>query len=413
MPPDTERAAVLKTDPATGLPPLDATSAAHEAIVVNHLHRLIDQTPNGFITLETWMDQALYAPGLGYYAAGNTKFGSDLPVGDFTTAPELTPLFGATLARQVVQVLQQSNSVNVLEFGAGSGALAASLIPALQALGMDVRYQILEVSADLQARQQQRLSGFGQAVQWLHTLPESFSGCVLANEVLDAMPATVFTFDEQGALLEVGVRNAASHRSTAAATSTPINTGTEAATPSFLLATRPASPELQKLLSQRVPVYPRYQSEINVRAEAWVREMGSWLHAGAALLIDYGFPQREYYHPQRAEGTLMCHFRHHAHANVLLHPGLQDITTHVDFTAMADAALAGGLDVLGYTSQARFLMNAGLPELLGNVTHKDLSAVQKLLSEAEMGELFKVLAVGKGIDPPLLGFVRADRRDAL
>lgn len=405
---------MLKTDPATGLPPLDNTSAAHEAAVIGHLRQLIDQTPDGFITLETWMDQALYAPGLGYYAAGNTKFGSDLPVGDFTTAPELTPLFGATLARQVTQVLQQINSVNVLEFGAGSGALAASLIPALQALGIDVRYQILEVSADLQARQQKRLSGFGQAVQWLHALPESFSGCVLANEVLDAMPATVFTFDAQGVLLEVGVRNAAVDSSIAAATATPVNTGTEATiTPSFLLATRPAAPQLQQLLGQRVPVYPGYQSEINVRAEAWVREMGSWLHAGAALLIDYGFPQREYYHPQRADGTLMCHFRHHAHANVLLHPGLQDITTHVDFTAMADAALAGGLDVLGYTSQARFLMNAGLPELLGNVTHKDLSAVQKLLSEAEMGELFKVLAVGKGVDPPLLGFSRGDRRHGL
>lgn len=383
------------TDPGTGLPALDTASAAHETAVIQHLRQLVDHSHNGFMTLEAWMDQALYAPGLGYYAAGNTKFGSGLPTGDFTTAPELTPLFGATLARQAAQVLQQSSSTQVLEFGAGSGALAASLIPALRAMSINVHYQILEVSADLQARQQERLEEFGDSVQWLHALPEAFKGCVLANEVLDAMPATVFTFDQNGCALEVGVRNAA--------------TGAAA----FQLATRRACNELTQVLNQRLPAYPGYQSEVNLRAEAWIREMGQWLHTGAALLIDYGFPQREYYHPQRAEGTLMCHFRHHAHGNVLLHPGLQDITTHVDFTAMADAALEGGLEVLGYTSQARFLVNCGLAESLGDAAARDLSAVQKLLSEAEMGELFKVLAVGKNMDPPLLGFMRGDRRDKL
>lgn len=408
---------IPSADRATGLPLLDKASAAHEADVIRHLRDVIEHSPQGFITLETWMDHALYAPGLGYYAAGNTKFGSDLPTGDFTTAPELTPVFGATLARQIAQVLEQSGSTQVLEFGAGSGALAAAVIPALLQLGIEVHYQILEVSADLQARQQQHLASFGSRVQWLHALPDSFVGCVLANEVLDAMPATVFTFDEQGTALEVGVRNrtvstAPNNAGSTADTSQNIQAG-QTHTTSFLLATRPASTELQQLLGQRLPVYPGYQSEVNLRAEAWVREMGRWLRKGAALLIDYGFPQREYYHPQRAEGTLMCHFRHHAHANVLLHPGLQDITTHVDFTAMADAALEGGLQVLGYTSQARFLMNAGLPELLGNAAPHQLSAVQKLLSEAEMGELFKVLAVGKGLAPPLLGFTRGDRRDGL
>ena len=181
-----------------------------------------------------------------------------------------------------------------------------------------------------------------------------------------------------------------------------------------------------------MPPLASYRSELNLQAEAWVREMGTWLDHGAALLIDYGFPQREYYHPQRATGTLMCHFRHHAHSEPLIHAGLQDITTHVDFTAMADAALAAGMDVLGYTSQARFLMNTGLPELLlQTLDHaaaltsatspqdatiaatRSLSGVQKLLSEAEMGELFKVLAIGRGIEPPLLGFARGDRRDRL
>src|SRR5690606_27718877 len=184
-------------------------------------------------------------------------------------------------------------------------------------------------------------------------------------------------------------------------------------------------------LAQRMPPLPGYQSEINLRAEAWIRQMGHWLKRGAALLIDYGFPQREYYHPQRTEGTLMCHFRHHAHAQPLIYAGLQDITTHVDFTAMADAALEGGLDVMGYTSQARFLLSAGLPQLLTRMSEpqaqeekaadgaalasqaQTLSAVQKLLSEAEMGELFKVLAIGRGIDGPLIGFAGGDRRDRL
>lgn len=385
-----------------GLPPLDDASAAHEAAMASHLRQRITQSPGAFITLEDWMDQALYAPGLGYYAAGNTKFGAGLPTGDFTTAPELTPVFGATLARQVAQILEHCGSTQVLEFGAGSGALAASLIPALRGLGIHVHYQILEVSADLQERQQRRLASFAPQVQWLQALPEAFTGCVLANEVLDAMPATVFTFDDAGAAREVGVT---------IATPDAANAGT--VHDSFDLATRPATAGLQHLLAKRLPAYPVYQSEVNLRAEAWIREMGRWLAQGAALLIDYGFPQREYYHPQRAEGTLMCHFRHHAHANPLVHPGLQDITTHVDFTAMADAALDGGLDVLGYTSQARFLMNSGLPELLAQAQPRDLSAVQKLLSEAEMGELFKVLAIGRNITHPLLGFTRGDRRHGL
>src|SRR5690606_22939237 len=185
---------------------------------------------------------------------------------------------------------------------------------------------------------------------------------------------------------------------------------------------RPAGPDLAAALAERMPPLPGYRSEINLQAEAWVRQIGGWLKAGAALLIDYGFPRREYYHPQRSTGTLMCHFRHHSHDQALCLAGIQDITAHVDFTAMADAALAGGLDVLGYTSQARFLMNAGLPELLVASTRngtdpaaagRAMSAVQKLLSEAEMGELFKVLAIGRGIDAPLMGFTRGDRRDRL
>lgn len=393
----------------SGLPALDPESTTHALAVTDHLARQIRESDNGFIPFEQWMNSALYAPGLGYYAAGNTKFGASLPTGDFTTAPEMTPLFGQTLARQVAQVLNECNALQILEFGAGSGALAAAVIPALRQLGIEPRYQILEVSADLRARQQQRLAHFGTSVSWLDAFPEAFSGCVLANEVLDAMPATLFRWSDEGKAMEIGVRLAgatASWGQDVPDTSAP-----------FEFAERPAGERLQSIISRRMPPLPGYQSEINLQAEAWVAQMGSWLKHGAALLIDYGFPQREYYHPQRSEGTLMCHFRHYSHSQPLIYAGLQDITTHVDFTAMADAALDGGLDVLGYTSQARFLLNADMPELLAYVDAaaqpQALSAVQKLISEAEMGELFKVLAIGRGIAGPLVGFSRGDRRDRL
>jgi SAM-dependent MidA family methyltransferase len=408
--------------------------------VQTYLIQQIEQAPWGFMPFEQWMNLALYAPGLGYYVSGNQKFGSDMPEGDFTTAPELTPLFGQTLARQIAQVLTASNSVHVLEFGAGSGALAAAVIPALQSLGIEPVYQILEVSAELRQRQQQRLATFGSQVTWLDQLPVEFTGCVLANEVLDAMPATLFRWGDNEDVFELGVslgfgqpgnseisfRHRRSGGIDASLGQTPLDESVNDDEPTedrgapFLLTERLASADLQKTVAQRMPPLPEYQSEINLQAEAWVRQMGSWLKKGAALLIDYGFPQHEYYHPQRVTGTLMCHFRHHAHSQPLIYAGLQDITTHVDFTAMADAALEGGLDVLGYTSQARFLMNAGLTDLLAQLDPNDTLAyakvvgpTQKLISEAEMGELFKVLAVGRDLDEPLLGFASGDRRHRL
>ncbi len=399
----------------SGLPALDAESAAHAQAVSHYLTQQILGSTSGYIPFETWMGLALYAPGLGYYSAGNTKFASHLPTGDFTTAPELTPLYGRTLARQVAQILTESDSLTVLEFGAGSGALAASIIPALRQIGIEPVYQILEVSADLRARQQQRLATLDAHISWLTELPAEFSGCVLANEVLDAMPVNLFRWNDDGDVMELGVRLAKATQGNNQAAKAGL--GDKVTESSFEFAERRADPTLQRLVAQRMPPLPGYQSEINRQAETWMAQMGSWLKRGAALLIDYGFPQREYYHPQRNEGTLMCHFRHHAHSQPLIYPGLQDITSHVDFTAMADAALNGGLQVLGYTSQARFLINAGLPDLLAQtdaVTDpQTMSAVQKLISEAEMGELFKVLAVGRGIDQALLGFSRGDRRDRL
>lgn len=393
------------------LPPLDPDSQAHSERVAQSLREAV-RSAGGWLPFDAYMAHALYAPGLGYYTAGAQKLASSdqvvdgqhqspgLPAGDFVTAPELTPLFAHTLARQVSQVLDESGTSAVLEFGAGSGALAEGVLAELDRLGVAAQYRIVEVSADLRQRQQARLAGYGERVQWLDALPDAFEGCVLANEVLDAMPVSLFRWSEQADIHERGV--------------TLDEQG------GFTWADRPAGAELAQAITPRMPPLPGYVSEINLQAEAWVRGMGSWLTRGAALLLDYGFPRHEYYHPQRAGGTLMCHLRHHAHADPFVAPGLQDITAHVDFTAMADAALAGGLDVLGYTSQGRFLMNAGLLDLLANLDAADARAyaqvaapVQKLLSEAEMGELFKVLAVGRDMPGPLMGFARGDRRGGL
>ncbi len=386
----------------SALPPLHPDAQAHAARVAQALRDAIHEA-GGWLPFDDYMRLALYAPGLGYYAAGSTKLDAGdvrAPAGDFTTAPELTPLFGQTVARQVAEILARSGTDRILEFGAGSGALAQAVLDTLARQGVAARYEILEVSADLRERQQQRLAPYGAQVRWLDELPAAFEGCVLANEVLDAMPVQLFAWHQDATLHERGVALEDDER--------------------FVWHDRPAGDELAVAVAARMPAMPGYVSEINLQAEAWVRKLGEWLTRGAALLIDYGFPQHEYYHPQRATGTLMCHLRHHAHADPFQATGLQDITAHVDFTAMADAALAGGLDVLGYTSQARFLSNAGLLELLAG--HDAQAAqdyarwaapVQKLLSEAEMGELFKVLAVGRGVDAPLLGFVRGDRRDRL
>lgn len=379
---------------------LDPDSRAHTDRATLAIRQAIRQA-GGWLAFDHYMEQALYGPGIGYYAAGSRKLatGDDLARdSDFITAPQLTPLFAGTLAGPVAAVLQAANSTTVLEFGAGTGALAADLIDALLALGVDVQYQILEVSGDLRERQEERLRQYGERVHWLDGLPSSFAGCVIANEVLDAMPVRLFRWAGDGALLERGVAESPD---------------------GFDWADQPADPALAKIVAARMPPLPGYLSEINLRAEAFMREMGNWLQTGAALLIDYGFPRHEYYHPQRAEGTLMCHYRHTAHADPLVLPGLQDITAHIDFTAMADAAHDAGLDIYGFLSQARFLMNAGLTTQLQRLQQANPQAyaasghsVNKLISEAEMGELFKVLAVGRGLTPPP-GFEYGDRLHTL
>lgn len=405
-----------------GLPRLEAGLDEYLHTHIGHIQAQLSARPDGFLPFDEFMQLCLYAPGWGYYTGSSIKFAQDQPTGDFTTAPELSPLFGQTLGTQVAEVLRQCQAAGhppvILEFGAGTGALARALIATLADSFPDLQYWILEPSPNLQQRQRERLAESPIPVRWLDTLPGEFRGCVVANEVLDAMPVHWLqrgdTPDARGQypILELGVGPA-----TASAAPVP-----------FALYARPASAALQEVAAQRLPNVPGYRSELNLQAEAWVHALGEWLEQGAALLIDYGFPAHEYYHPQRAEGTLMCHFRHHAHDQPLIYPGLQDITAHVDFTALADAALAAGLEVYGYTSQALFLLNCGLADHLQTL-HQQLdpeqvpehmphwiqtvSASQKLLQESEMGELFKVLMVGKALQPPFTGFVSGDRRDRL
>jgi len=358
----------------------------------------------GWISFERYMELALYAPGLGYYMAGARKLGRE---GDFVTAPELTTLFGETLARQVVQVMDEGAMAaegEVLEIGAGSGALAASLLAELERLERLPRsYLILELSADLRERSRDtiasRVPHLMERVAWLNRLPPSFTGVMIGNEVLDAMPVHIVRATAQG-IEEGGV-------------------GAPPGVSAMRWAWRPATGELLEA-ARELALEPGYTSEIGLVARAFVASLAGVLERGAAMFIDYGFPRPEYYHPQRTQGTLMCHYRHHAHGDPFFLPGLQDITSHVDFSAVAHAGTDAGLDLLGYTTQAQFLINCGITEVLGRVSAEDAerylplaNQANRLLSPAEMGELFKVIAFGKGIEAALAGFASGDRRHTL
>ncbi|MDY0058121.1 MAG: SAM-dependent methyltransferase, partial [Methyloversatilis sp.] len=338
-----------------------------------------------------------YAPGLGYYSGALQKFGHD---GDFVTAPELTPLFGRSLARQLAELMALS-APHLIEAGAGSGRLAVDVLAELDRLGAAPQsYRILELSADLRARQQALIAAelphLSARVSWLDSLPDAFDGVVIGNEVLDAMPVE-------------RLRNAAGRIEQAGLALDP--SGQPA------LDWRPAPAGLAD--EARVLGFTDgYDSEINVAARAWVAEWARRIGRGALLLIDYGFPQAEYYHPDRRSGTLMCHYRHHAHTDPLWMPGLNDLTAHVDFTAVAQAAFDAGMSLAGYTSQANFLLNCGVLELLDRDADalsraKQNAALNQLTSPAEMGELFKVICMTRNIDAPLTGFSRGDRSHTL
>jgi SAM-dependent MidA family methyltransferase len=350
---------------------------------------------HGWITFARFMEMALYAPGQGYYVAGATKLGK---AGDFITAPEISPLFGRTLARQVAQALQLGSADGVLELGAGSGAMAADVLDELRNIDrLPRRYLILETSPQLAQRQRQTLQHrqpmLNDRVQWINALPENFDGVVIANEVLDAVPVHLVAWREDG-LHERGV----------------------CWEDGFVWEERPLPPGTLRSVAETIAVAPGYVSEFSLLVPALVRSLSASLRRGVLLFIDYGFGRREYYHPQRSRGTLMCHYRHLAHDDPFFLPGLQDVTAHVDFTAVAQAGMEAGMDLLGYTTQAQFLINNGITELLeqqpelSSAAHFARTAgVQKLLSPAEMGELFKVIALGRGIDGPLIGFTSGDK----
>ncbi len=374
------------------LPMPAAFARTHSERLVAAIRAEID-AGGGWISFARYMDRALYAPGLGYYSAGAAKLGE---TGDFVTAPEISPLFARTLAQQVRQILALAGGA-VLELGAGSGRLACDLLLALEALdALPERYAILEVSADLQARQRERIARGAPhllpRVAWLSELPARWCGLVFGNEVLDALPVHLVV-NEGGKWRERGVTWQDGFRWQDA----PI-----------------ASAELDAATAA-LPNESGYLTEINLAGPKLIATLADALQAGTLLLMDYGFGGREYYHPQRSAGTLMCHYRHHAHDDPFFLPGLQDITAHVDFTAIAAAGIDRGLALQGYTTQARFLVNCGVTGLMQSVPPEDVqnylpmvTAVQKLLSPAEMGELFKVIALGREIDPPLLGFATGD-----
>lgn len=389
----------LREGQSPGLPAPSPDALAASA----RLRALIcaEAAETGPLSFARFMDLALYASGLGYYAGGSRKFGE---AGDFITAPEISPLFSWTLARQSAEVLDAIGGGDVLEFGAGTGALMIELLRELERLGsLPQHYLVLEVSPELAERQRARLAAelphlLGR-VSWLSALPVAFRGVIIANEVLDAMPVQRFRLRD-GLMEEMCVACGEA---------------------GFMWAARPAEGRLAeraRALAQAFDLSAPYESEVGVAAEDWVRTLADVLECGVALLIDYGFPAREFYHPQRNTGTLMCHYRHRAHSDPFFAVGLQDITAHVDFTAMADAAFAAGMDVLGFTSQANFLVACGLLDYLQQPASAReqmarSAAVKKLTLPSEMGELFKVLAVGRGVDGPLAGFRLRDDRARL
>jgi SAM-dependent MidA family methyltransferase len=381
-------------NPMSALPQPTPEARAHSDRLRDLIHHDI-AAQGGWIPFSRFMELALYAPELGYYSAGARKFGA---AGDFVTAPELSPLFGRTLARQVADIMAQSTQ-HVMELGAGSGKLAVDMLEELERLDcLPERYAILEVSADLRDRQhalvQERMPHLAARVHWLDALPDSFSGALIANEVLDALPVHLVRWTD-ARIVERGVASDGEN---------------------FIWQERlPENPALLQA-AQQISVPDNYLSEISLASTGLVSSLSERLQQGAMLFIDYGFGAREFYHPQRTQGTLMCHYRHHAHDDPFFLPGLQDITAHVDFTAVAESAIDSGAHLLGYTSQAHFLINCGITDLLSDTSPENLrdyqpisAQLQKLTSPAEMGELFKVIALGKGLDVPLRGFASGDK----
>jgi SAM-dependent MidA family methyltransferase len=386
----------------TTLPLLNVDERAHSQRVAEHIRAFMRER-GGVIGFDAWMRLALYAPGLGYYSAGATKLGSN---GDFVTAPEISSLFSRCVARQCADVLQFTGG-EILELGAGSGRMAADVLTELAALEtLPERYLILEVSADLAQRQRARIAELPREiaarVQWLDRWPErNMRGVVLANEVLDAMPVERFVLRNRPDGIDVRA------------------VGVGLTDSGFEWRETSPSPELMHAVADIVESLPAplpdgYVSEVCLAFQPWIASLAAQLEAGVALLIDYGLPRAHLYHPDRATGTLRCHFRHRAHDDPFINVGLQDITAWVDFTRVAEAADSAGLEVLGFATQAAFLIGAGMESLLTTEMRRasdDARAQAQLAGEArrlllpgEMGEIFKVIALGRAYEFPLAGF---------
>ncbi len=379
------------------------TLTVSDPIAKQHSLRLVQQLvqeiqSQGPMPFARFMQQALYAPGLGYYSAGACKLGE---AGDFVTAPEISPLFSRCVARQCAQVLAEMDGGVVLELGAGTGRMALEIMRELERVNcMPAQYLILEVSADLRQRQQQllqlELGDLFERVVWLDRLPEQINGVIVANEVMDALPINLFRWIDGVQEGMVDYKNE-----------------------QFELVYQPAELALEQAVEQLgIPFENGYCSEINLIMPTWIESLSETINQGLLLLIDYGFPRHEFYHPERRQGTLMCHYQHQAHSDPLINVGLQDITAHVDFTTVAEAAVANDLMVAGFTHQAAFLLNCGLTDFVNAeqsvVDHYQVAQqIKQLTLPSEMGELFKAIALTKNFDQPLLGFQSMDQRERL
>lgn len=383
--------------------PLSPEEELHSRAVAEMIRTRLAQA-DGWMSFDEFMELALYAPGLGYYSAGGVKLGIG---GDFVTAPELSDLFSACVARQCAEVLTETGG-SILELGAGTGKMAATVLETLQSLRVTPqRYAILEVSADLRARQQLSLDrlprNLRERVVWLEHLPEqSWSGVILANEVLDALPCERFVM-RSSAVQALGVGTGGT------GTFVEREKAADAALAEAVTAISSALPQ---------PLADGYRSELCLRIAPWVAGVSAELKRGVVLLFDYGLPRAHYYHPQRNDGTLRCHFKQRAHDNPFVNVGLQDITAWVDFTRVAEAATSAGLEVLGFSTQAAFLLGTDIQDAIGRATDvatraRFASEARQLLMPGEMGEIFKAMALGRDYDAPLCGFAHQDLRASL
>ena len=383
--------------------PTPSTDAKKHSEQITSLIRHTIEEAGGWLDFFQFMQLALYAPSLGYYSAGSQKFGdSKKSGGDFVTAPEISPLFAQTISRQIEQVLQEIDG-DILELGAGTGKLAADVLLTLARLNrLPSKYFILEVSNHLRQVQLETLqkklpADLIQRVEWLNELPTKFEGVVMANEVLDAIPVHMVHVEKQG-LSERGV----------------------AWRDGFIWQDKVTTRKDLLVAAAKQHLAEGYITEFCPAASGLIASLARMLQRGIILMIDYGFSAREYYHPQRNQGTLMCHYQHYAHTEPLINVGLQDITAHVDFTSIAYAGVNHGLTLSGFCSQAQFLMNCGILEIMSQVSPQNMAsyaplaaAAQKLLSPAEMGDLFKVIAFSKNLEEPLIGFENGDKSHTL